>query len=123
MNSRPIHQMTVEPSGTLNALEYLLLGDLRELLEEPETEQTRHALPVLVNGLLDNRLHHSQLNRQRGIACPACSKSGQIGKATLICCDVKKLPVIPPWRRCAARFCADCLPRRLRITCVTTCNT
>ena len=53
--------MTVEPSGTLNALEYLLLGDLRELLEEPETEQTRHALPVLVNGLLDNRLHHSQL--------------------------------------------------------------
>ena len=53
--------MTVEPSGTLNALEYLLLGDLRELLEEPETEQTRHALPVLLNGLLDNRLHHSQL--------------------------------------------------------------
>ena len=61
MNHRPIHQMTVEPSGTLNALEYLLLGDLRELLEEPETAQTRHALPVLLNGLLDNRLHHSQL--------------------------------------------------------------
>ena len=61
MNRRPIHQMTIEPPGTLNALEYLLLGDLRELLEEPETAQTRHALPVLLNGLLDNRWHHSQL--------------------------------------------------------------
>jgi hypothetical protein len=89
MNHGPIHQMTVEPSGTLNALEYLLLGDLRELLEEPETALTRHALPVLLNGLLDNCLHDSQLrgagaclsdvlekwpNRQSGIDLLQCEK-------------------------------------------------
>jgi hypothetical protein len=90
MNHGPIHQMTVEPSGTLNALEYLLLGDLRELLEEPETALTRHVLPVLLNGLLDNCFHVSQLegagaclsdvlekwpNQQSGIDLLHCEKA------------------------------------------------
>lgn len=85
MYSRPIHQMTVEPSGTLNALEYLLLGDLRELLEEPETEETRHALPVLLNGLLDNRLHYSQLTGN------GASLSGMLEKWTNLQSDIELL--------------------------------
>jgi hypothetical protein len=90
MNHRPIHHMTVERSVPLNALEYLLLGDLRELLEETETAQTRHALPLLLNGLLDNCLHDSQLkgneaclsdvlerwpNRQSGLDLLRCEKA------------------------------------------------
>ena len=85
MNHRPIHQVTVEPSGKLNALEYLLLGDLRELLEEPETEETRHALPVLLNGLLDNRLHHSQLTGN------GASLSGMLEKWTNWQSDIELL--------------------------------
>jgi hypothetical protein len=34
-------------------LEYILLGDLRELLTEPPTAHTRHALLVVLDALLD----------------------------------------------------------------------
>lgn len=44
-------------------LEYLLLGDLRELLDEPQTAQTRRSILVILNRLLLN------LPRQLALAC------------------------------------------------------
>ena len=121
MYSRPIHQMTVEPSGTLNALEYLLLGDLRELLEEPETAQTRHALPVLLNGLLDNCLHHSQL-RGNGACLSGVLEKWPNWQSDIDLLRCEKATCYSALETLRARFAADCLPRRLRINCVTTCN-
>lgn len=42
---------------------YLLLGDLRELLDEPATVETRHALRVFLDVLLDELPDRSRLKR------------------------------------------------------------
>ena len=44
-------------------LEYLLLGDLRQLLDEPQTAQTRQSILVILDRLLLN------LPRQLALAC------------------------------------------------------
>jgi hypothetical protein len=48
--SRPAH----EALDACHELEYLLLGDLRELLEEPETLHTRRSLMLILEHLLVN---------------------------------------------------------------------
>ena len=64
-----------EPKTDLDALdachdlEYLLLGNLRRLLEGPTTSQTRHALLVILNGLCDNLLRQVELKSAGGYMC------------------------------------------------------
>ena len=48
---------------TCHELEYLLLGDLRQLLDELQTAQTRRSLLIILDRLLDN------LPRQFALAC------------------------------------------------------
>lgn len=47
-------------------LEYLLLGDLRELLDDPETPDTRRSLLIILDHLLVNLPRQLELKREGG---------------------------------------------------------
>ena len=53
----------IQTLTTCYDLEYLLLGDLRQLLDEPQTAQTRQSILVILDRLLLN------LPRQLALAC------------------------------------------------------
>ena len=63
MNNQQESNGAPETLTTCHDLEYLLLGDLRQLLDEPQTAQTRQSILVILDRLLLN------LPRQLVLAC------------------------------------------------------
>jgi hypothetical protein len=55
-------------------LEYLLLGDLRELLEDPETSQTRRSLLIILDHLLVNLPRQLELKCEGGYMAEILAK-------------------------------------------------
>jgi hypothetical protein len=66
MNSSLISPCAHEALHACHELEYLLLGDLRELLDDPETLQTRRSLLMILDHLLVNLPRQLQLKLEGG---------------------------------------------------------
>ena len=66
MNSPLSNEVPTQQLEHYTALEYILLGDLRDLLEEPADEWTSKWLLAVLNALLDTLPHELQLQQQGG---------------------------------------------------------
>lgn len=100
MNSSTLLQMTPEDDTALrhrHDLEYLLLGDLRQLLAEPRTRETRAALLATIDELLKHLPQQLALESSDGYAfevvalCPHLEVQTQsLRRADLACYSLLK---------------------------------